>query len=204
MSGLNNSKIRVALHIHTLYSPCAETKLEDINEYSRKLGIDVIAVTDHNTIGGALCLRALAPDLRIIIGEEIQTRQGEIIGLFLEQEIEPGLDAVETCERIKAQHGLVYVPHPFDIFKIHRLKKQTLMQILDMVDIIEVFNAKSILKIFNWKASRFAKKYGKIGAGGSDAHHLEAIGLCLNEMEDFSSPMEFLRNLRNARLIKHS
>ncbi|MCL6520328.1 MAG: histidinol-phosphatase, partial [Armatimonadetes bacterium] len=68
---------------------------------------------------------------------------------------------------------------------------------------IEVFNAKSIFKIFNWKASRFAKQYGKTGAAGSDAHHLEAIGLCLNEMEDFSSPTEFLRNLRNARLIKH-
>ncbi len=201
MSGANNPKIKVALHIHTLYSPCGETKLEDIGEYCRSHNINVIAITDHNTIAGALCLRALAPDLRIIVGEEIQTRQGEVIGLFLEHEIEPYLDVAETCERIRSQRGLIYVPHPFDLFKIHRLRKRALMQILDMVDIIEVFNAKS-LNIFNQQAAHFAERYAKIGAVGSDAHCLDDIDACLNEMEDFSSPSEFLESLRNARFIK--
>jgi len=197
----DDPKVNVALHVHTLYSACAETRVEEIGDYCRSRGIDVLAVTDHDTIAGALCLRAVVPDLRIIVGEEIPTRQGEIIGLFLEHEIEPHLDALETCERIKAQGGLVCIPHPFDPFKIHRLRKHALMRVLDMVDIIEVFNAKSVFPVFNGVAVRFAERYGKAGAAGSDAHYLQAIDLCSNEMEDFTGPQEFLANLRKAKLV---
>ncbi len=193
-------RINVALHVHTLYSPCAETRLEDIEEYCRENGVDVISITDHDTIGGALELKAVSPHLRVIVGEEIKTAQGEIVGLFLQHEIAPGLDALETCELIKRQGGLVYIPHPFDPFKINRLKRHKLMEVLHMVDIIEVYNAKLITPIYNMVAKRFADRHGKIGAAGSDAHYLKAIDVCVNEMDDFSTPQEFLAHLRNGRL----
>lgn len=197
----DDSKITVALHIHTLYSACSETKLEQIEDYCHSNGIDVLGVTDHDTIGGALALQAVAKKLRVIVGEEIHTRQGEITGLFLKEEIPLGLDALETCERIKEQGGLVYLPHPFDPFKINRLKKNALMRVLDLIDIIEVFNAKSNLPIFNVAAARFAERHGKIGAAGSDAHYLDAIGLCANVMKDFDTPQEFLESLKDAHLV---
>lgn len=201
MSESDCPKINVALHVHTLYSPCAETRPHDMEEYCLKNRVDVLGVTDHDSIAGALELQTVSPGLRVIVGEEIKTRQGEIVGLFLKHEIEPGLDALETCERIKEQGGLTYVPHPFDPFKINRLKKRILMELLDMIDIIEVYNAKLITPFFNISAKRFSEKHRKIGAAGSDSHYLSAIDTCVNEMDDFSTPEEFLHNLANGRLV---
>jgi len=191
----------VALHVHTVYSACAETRLEDIPGFCREHGIDVLGVTDHDTIAGALALKAAAPELRLIIGEEIRTSSGEITGLFLNEEIEGGLSPIETCERIKAQGGLIYIPHPFDPFKFHRLRRHALREILHLADIIEVFNGKANMPIFNTFAAAFAKRHGKLGAAGSDAHYLHAINLCTNMMADFRTPREFLDNLRHAELI---
>lgn len=193
--------VSVALHVHTLYSPCAETKLEDIGEYCRRKGIDVIGITDHDTIAGAVALKKIIKGVRVIIGEEIKSKQGEIVGLFLKDEIKPEQDARDTCEQIKEQGGLVYIPHPFDIFKIHRLKKDALMRVLDLVDMIEVFNAKSLLPVSSNIAMRFAEQHGKIAAAGSDAHYLPAIDLCVNEIKDFSTPQEFLENFRDVHRL---
>lgn len=204
MSQADDSRVTVALHVHTLYSACAETKLEQIPDYCREKGIDIICITDHDTIAGAVALKEIAGDLRVIVGEEIHTRQGEIVGLFLSEEIKPGLDALETCKLIKAQGGLVYLPHPFDPLKIRRLKKKALVKLLDYMDIIEVFNAKLNLPVFNVVAAKFAFDYGKAGAAGSDAHYLGAIDVCTNEMADFSTPEEFLTSVRTARLTTHS
>jgi predicted metal-dependent phosphoesterase TrpH len=195
---MSEAKINTALHIHTQYSACSETRIENIPEFCREKGVDVIVITDHDTIAGALALQAIAGDLRVVIGEEIMTRQGEIIGLFLKHEIEPGMNAAETCERIKEQGGLVYIPHPFDPFKIHHIKTRTLVDIMDLVDIIEVFNAKASLPVFNTIAAKFAEHYGKVGAVGSDAHYLRAIALSINKMDDFHTPQEFLANLHSA------
>lgn len=172
-----------------------------MEEYCRENDIDVLGVTDHDTISGALALRAVTRDLRLIVGEEILTRHGEIIGLFLKKEIEHGLTAMETALRIKEQGGLVYIPHPFDPLKVRRLRRRFLMEILDLVDIIEVFNAKVILPVYNAVAASFARRHGKAAAVGSDAHYLSAIGLCRNVMKDFRTPQEFLESLRNAELV---
>jgi predicted metal-dependent phosphoesterase TrpH len=201
MPKADGSKVTVALHVHTLYSACSETRLEDISSYCRTAGVNVLGITDHDTISGALALKKVAPKLRTIIGEEILTHDGEIVGLFLKQEIEPGLSALETAQRIKEQGGLVYIPHPFDPMKVRRIKKRAVMEILDLIDIIEVFNAKTTFPIFNTVAARFAKLHGIIQAVGSDAHYLTAIGLCMNKMKDFITPEDFLNNLRDAELI---
>lgn len=200
MPEVGSSRIRVALHVHTLYSACAETKLEQIGDYCREKAISVLGITDHDTIAGALALQKVAADLRIIVGEEIHTRQGEITGLFLKEEIKPWLSARKTCELIKEQGGLVYIPHPFDPLKIRRLRKRALDDIIEFVDIIEVFNAKLNLPVFNVVAAKFAFDHGIAGAAGSDAHYLQAIDVCTNEMADFSTPEQFLTNLRTACL----
>jgi predicted metal-dependent phosphoesterase TrpH len=203
MSKASSPRITAALHVHTLYSPCAETKLEAIPGFCREKGIGVIGIADHDTIAGALELKAIADGLRVIVCEEVLTADGEIIGMFLHDEIEPGQSALETCEQIKAQGGLICIPHPFDPLKIRRLRKRALMDVLEYVDIIEVFNAKLNLPVFNVVAAKFAFDYGKAGAAGSDAHYLQAIDVCTNEMDDFSTPEEFLANLHHARLTTH-
>jgi len=188
--------------VHTLYSACAETRLEQIGDYCRAHGVDAIGVTDHDTTAGALALKSvIGKGVRVIVGEEIKTNQGEIIGLFLNEEIKPGLDPMETVLRIKEQGGIVYIPHPFDPFKINRLKRSALMQIIDHVDIIEVFNAKVVIPSFYVIARNFAKRHGKIGAVGSDAHYLPAINACLNQIDRFSTPEEFLNNFKDAKLV---
>lgn len=192
----------MALHVHTLYSPCAETKLEQIGDYCRRRGVNMLGVTDHDTTAGALALKkVIGKGVKIIVGEEIKTRQGEIVGLFLNKEIQPNLDALDTVKQIKDQGGVVYIPHPFDPFKINRLKKSTLMEVLDYVDIIEVFNAKVVFPAFYVVASNFAKRHGKLGAAGSDAHYLTAIDSCLNQIEPFNTPEEFLKNFQDVNLM---
>ncbi len=203
MSEVNGSQVTLAIHIHTQYSACSDTRIDDIADYCRAKGVNVLGVTDHNTIAGALALKSVANDLRIIIGEEISTRQGEIIGLFLNKEIEANLDALETCKRIKDQGGLVYIPHIIDPFKIHRMRLRTLMSILDSVDIIEIFNAKASMPVFNALSANFAEMYHKIRVAGSDAHYLQAIDLCVNKMRNFSTPQEFLASLSGAEIIAH-
>lgn len=201
MPETNGSKVNVALHVHTLYSACAETKLEVIGDYCRRKGVHALGITDHDTTAGAFALKSvLGKDVKLIIGEEIKTRQGEIIGLFLKKEIPPGLEAVETVHRIKDQGGIVYIPHPFDPLKITRLKKSALLQVIDMVDIIEVFNAKVVFPVVYVIAKNFAKKHGKLGAAGSDAHYLPAIDSCLNQIAPFNGPEEFLENFRDVQL----
>lgn len=196
------SKINVALHVHTQYSACSETKPEDMSAYCISKGINTIGVTDHDTIAGAKALHAIAKGIRVIIGSEIRTAQGEIIGLFLKKEIDHGLDALSTCEEIKDQGGLVYLPHPFDPFKIRRLKMRSIMRCLDLIDIIEIFNAKAAFPIFNRFAEMFAERHGKVAAVGSDSHYLGSMDMCLNEMDDFNTPAQFLESLRHASFIK--
>ncbi len=191
--------MNVALHVHTNFSACSESKLPAIAEYCRRGGIDAIAITDHNRIDGALAFAKEAPDLHVIIGEEISTMHGEVVGLFLSKKIEAGGNLRETCIEIKRQGGLVYVPHPFDKFKVHRVRRRRLSEIIDLVDIIEVFNAKISLPMYNVRALHVAERFGKVGAVGSDSHFVASIGSAINIMEPFTDPASFLENLRQAR-----
>lgn len=196
--------MRVALHVHTNYSACSESPVEEIAEYCRRHDIGAIAITDHNSIDGALQLREVAPGLQVIIGEEISTRQGEVVGLFLKDEILADLDLRPTCEQIKAQGGLVYVPHPFDKFKTHRVRSRHLEAILDLVDIIEVFNGKISLGIYNARALAYAARVNKVGAVGSDSHYVTSIDSAINVMDPFTGPEDFCEKLARAEFETRS
>ena len=179
-------------------SACSESPVEEIAEFCRRHDIGAIAITDHNSIDGALKLREIAPDLQVIIGEEISTREGEVVGLFLKEEILADKDLRPTCELIKAQGGLVYIPHPFDKFKVHRVRSRHLAAILDMVDIIEVFNGKISLGMYNARALAYSIRVGKGGAVGSDSHYVKSINSAINVMEPFDGPGDFLAKLAKA------
>ncbi|MBI2910749.1 MAG: PHP domain-containing protein [Chloroflexi bacterium] len=167
-------------------------------------GITCLAVTDHNRIDGALEARAVAPAaLRVIVGEEIRTSEGEIIGLFLSEAITRDLSPEETCERIKAQGGLAYVPHPFDRFRRSPIRRAALDRIRDRIDALEVLNARNLWPGHDAAALAFARRWGIAGGAGSDAHTPFEVGNAWVEIEDFTTPREFVAALRRGRVGGH-
>src|SRR2546425_988230 len=190
--------IRVALHNHTHYSPDSILSPRRFVHECRRRGINCPAVTDHNTIRGALAVRELA-DFQVIIGEEIRSADGEIIGLFLEEDIPRGLPVGETIERVKAQGGLVGIPHPFDHLRL-ALREATMTNVIDQIDFIETLNARVVFPSHNEKARAFALEHAKPMSAGSDAHSPWEVGRAYGEMRRFCDTEDFLPALRHARL----
>ncbi len=197
------SLIRADLHNHTHYSPDSILSPEHLLRRARKRKLDAVAVTDHNTIRGGLAARELAerecPEVRIIVGEEVRTRDGEILGLFLTEEVPRGLSAAETVDRIKAQGGLAGAPHPYDSFR-SGLDERVMRELAPQLDFIEGLNARMILAMHNDRACGFAAKHGLPLSAASDAHSPREIGRAYVEMPDFETPQQFLDSLRAGRL----
>lgn len=189
---------KVELHTHTNYSSDSITSFEEIIDSCEALGVDVLAVTDHNQIDGALRLAAMAP-FKVIVGEEILTKQGEIIGLFLKTLIPAGLSMDQTIKLIKAQGGLVYLPHPFDkTTRRTSVFTSEIMDFIDDIDIVEIYNGRTVLPWDNYKARKLAKQNNKIMAVGSDAHTKFEYGRNYQIVKDFETPKQFLEVLRKS------
>jgi len=194
--------LKADLHVHTQYSLDCNTPLEKIAGRCIEKGINCIAIADHGTTEGALKLRETAP-IMIIVAEEILTPYGEIMGMFLEETIPSGLPVAETLSRIKAQGGLVCIPHPFDIFRSSALRSHVIEEIVDQIDIVEVLNARVMLPQNSAKARAFARKHGIIQGAGSDAHTLREIGNAYIEMPEFKGRDDFLDALRKGKIRGH-
>ena len=193
--------LRADLHVHTSYSHDSEMSPERLVSQCLKMGLNCLAVTDHDSIEGALAVREIAP-FRVIVGEEVCTADGEITGLFLREWVPPGLPAVETVLRIKEQGGIVSIPHPFDRFRSRVISADGLRDILPHVDIIEVFNSRNSLDADNIKARELAAEYGVLGSAVSDAHTPLEVGRTYVEMPDFDgTPAGFLAALAKGRLV---
>jgi hypothetical protein len=194
--------IDVDLHMHTDHSPDCATPVEVLLATARDQGLGAIAVTDHNEVSGALEAADKAAEfgVKVIVGEEVKTAsQGEVIGLFLQERIPRGLTLEETILAIRAQGGVVYVPHPFD--RMHAVPDyEHLLAVLDDVDAIEVYNPRVAIGAFNDEAERFAAKYRVVAGAGSDAHVAQGLGSVRVTMPDFDGPEEFLEALRAARI----
>jgi len=173
--------------------------LEQIIARCLEVGINCLAVADHNAIEGAIKLKEMAP-FPIIVSEEILTSNGEIIGMFLSQEIPSKLSAEETIAQIKAQGGLVCIPHPCDRLRFSVFRNQVFENIMPEVDIIEVFNARSLVPGSSAKAWELAQKYGKLASAGSDAHTPSEIGNAYVEMPEFNGKDEFLASLAQGKI----
>lgn len=199
---MNGRKLlRGDFHIHTWYSKDSLLSPQRLVERAVQVGLSCIAVTDHNTIAGALAVQRCNPPFTIIVGEEIKSAQGEIIGLFLKEPVPSRLSALETVKRIKEQGGVVSVPHPFDHFRRSVIQYEALIEILPYVDIIEAFNARNLLLRDSEKAGRFAVEHGKLMAAGSDSHASVELGSVFVELPEFQGPEEFLQALRQSRII---
>ncbi len=192
--------VRLDLHIHTEFSFDASISAEDIRTRCRELGLSGVAICDHNRCKAAGAWAEALADLKIIPGEEIRSRDGEIIGLFLQEEIPGGLTAEATMTRIKEQGGLVCIPHPFDYIKLHRLSSADLLRLRDSIDLIEGINGKPRFGGANDKAMRFAAEHSFLMSGGSDAHSAAHLGRVYTEMPDFDGPAGFLASLQEATL----
>jgi predicted metal-dependent phosphoesterase TrpH/glycosyltransferase involved in cell wall biosynthesis len=192
--------IDVDLHMHTDHSGDCVTPVDVLLATARERGLGAIAVTDHNVIGGALAARAKADEygIKVIVGEEVMTgEQGEVIGLFLEEQIPRGMTLEATIAEIHRQGGLVYVPHPFD--RMHSVPDyENLLKVIPDLDALEVFNPRIAIPAYNEEAVRFAGKYRIVGGAGTDAHVAQGLGAVRIRMHDFDGPEEFLESLRHA------
>jgi predicted metal-dependent phosphoesterase TrpH len=192
--------IRADLHIHTCYSIDCLSPLERIVERCLELGINCIAVADHNTIAGALKLKEIAP-FKVIVAEEILTPVGEIMGLFLIEAVSSGLSPQQTISQIRSQGGLVAIPHPFGRSLPWNTNALTSAEVLSAVDIIETFNSRTPSSNSIVRAGRLAKEYGKVASAGSDAHTLGEIGRAYVEMPEFDGPEDFLNSLARGKIF---
>ena len=193
--------LKADLHIHTEYSMDCESPLEKIINRCLELDINCIAVADHGTAEGALKMQGMAP-FPVIVAEEVLTDDGEIMGMFLQETIPSGMSLADTLNQIKAQGGLVCIPHPFDTFRGSALGSK-INEILEQIDIIEVFNARSPLLRSSDKARQFAEKYGFVQSAGSDAHHIHEIGNAYVEMAEFNGKDSFLQALARGKIHGH-
>jgi predicted metal-dependent phosphoesterase TrpH len=194
--------LRADLHVHTEYSIDCGTPLDKIISRCLEIGINCVAICDHGTAEGALKMREIAP-FHIIVAEEILTPHGEIMGMFLQETIPSGLSVEKTISRIRAQGGLVCIPHPFDAIRHSALRNPILEEIAGEIDIIETFNSRTLLPQNSAKALAFALKYGLFKSAGSDAHTVGEIGNAYVEMPEFNGRDDFLQALGKGKISGH-
>src|ERR1700693_5167798 len=187
--------LRVDLHLHSIFPHDGQSSLQALIERSRECGLDRIALTDHNTVEGAIELARIAPELAIV-GEEAKTREGEVIGLFITSRLPPYLPPEDVMDLVHAMGGLTYIPHPFDRHRAN-FRAERIVELADRIDIIETYNA-WCEPAENQAATRFAADLGKVGATGSDAHAASELGRSWMEIEDYASPQDFLEKRRHA------
>jgi hypothetical protein len=178
------------------------TPLEKIVSRCLEIGINCIAICDHGTAEGALRMREIAP-FTVIVAEEIMTSHGEIMGMFLEETIPSRLPVKEVISQIRAQGGLVCIPHPFDMLRQSALRSNMLEEIVEQIDIIEVSNSRTIFPQNSAKALAFATKYGIPKSAGSDAHTPREIGRTYIEMPEFEGKDDFLQALEKGKISEH-
>ena len=195
--------VRVDLHAHTMWSGDSTTTPDELADAVRATGLDVLCITDHNAIAGALRLREELP-CRVVVGEELRTAAGEIIGLFLTERVPMGVGPMEAARAIRDQGGVVYVPHPFDPMR-RNLASPALHELAEagLIDAIEVLNAKTSLPSLNRRAAEFADEFGLASGAGSDAHVPDAIGAAYVEAPAFDGPEDFVAALRAGRIVGH-
>lgn len=189
-------RVKVDMHMHSERSPDSRMRPAQQARRIKETGLDVVCATDHNTIEGGLRLREIADGFRVIVGEEILSRDGEIIGLFLEKDVPPRLSAEETIARIRDQGGVVSIPHPFSRNRLNHIRRAALDRIRTSIDAIEIFNAREAFNADNLRAAQYASDHDIAGAVASDAHRPAEVGAAWLEMDDFADRDGFVAALR--------
>jgi predicted metal-dependent phosphoesterase TrpH len=192
--------VRVDCHLHTVASGDSVLTVEELADRARQAGLDVVCVTDHNVTHAAVAAAERDLGVRVIVGEEVRTPDGDVIGLFLTERIPYVLPVAEVVGLIREQGGVVYAPHPFDLDRSSLGRVLPGLCAAGSVDVIEVFNAKVADQALNDEATRLAARFGLPGGAGSDAHDAAGVGAAYLEMPDFDGPASFLAALADARV----
>jgi len=192
--------MRIDLHCHTRYSRDSLNTFDALLRRMEQRGLDMVAITDHNTMDGALEFCRRAPD-RFVVGEEIKTLQGELIALFLEEQVPPGFSVQETIAWVHAQGGLVGASHPLDRLRAEAMGRKTLESIHKHLDFIEVFNARTVFLGDNRLARGMASRWGLPGSAGSDAHAPLEVGRAYVKMPHFEGRFDFLDCLAQGQIV---
>ena len=190
-------------HIHTRFSRDSLLTEERFIEKAIERGLTHVAVTNHNNVEGAVAVRdkvaelGLTDKLTVIVGEEVSTADGEVVGVFLTKTIPRGLSANETADEIHRQGGLVSIPHPFDPFRASHIKEGPLRNLAEVrkIDMLEVFNSRVTFQRHNQEAAEFAARYGIPGISASDSHSSFEVAMAFNAMPPFESADELRQAL---------
>jgi predicted metal-dependent phosphoesterase TrpH len=193
-------RVRLDMHMHTEYSRDSRLTLGELALVAKEAGLGAICVTDHDTIEGALRLRDMDTGLVVIVGEEITSADGELIGLFLASRVAPGQSAERTIAQIHEQGALAYVPHPFSRNRRRHLRRAVLERVASAIDVVEVFNAREIASASNLLALEFAREQALPGGVGSDSHRRSEIGRAYVEVARFAGPEELVVALREGEV----
>lgn len=190
---------KIDLHTHSTASKDGGISPDQYEKALSSGVLDFVAITDHDTIEMALQMNKKHGS-KVIVGEEIMTCEGEIIGLFLDTVIEPGQSAIDTVKAIKAQNGLVYIPHPLETLR-KGLSAETLEQIKNYIDIVEVFNARAVVQNRGSKAAAWAKMNSKAVAAASDAHGVKALGRTYTQINEAPTKENLVNLLIRSQMI---
>jgi predicted metal-dependent phosphoesterase TrpH len=195
----------VDLHCHSSASFDSLSKPADLVRNAGRFGLTHLAITDHERIDGAQRARDVAPDgVSIIVGEEVRTSGGDLLGLFLERPVPPGMSPAETAAAIHEQGGLVGLPHPFDRFRSSGgagAAADALVFLVAAIDFVEVHNARAMGRA-NERAALFATEHGLPGVASSDAHSLMEVGVAYTVLpRSFSTAAELRELLRDVDLV---
>jgi hypothetical protein len=190
---------QIETHCHTLISKDSLARPADLVAASRRKSLDRVVITDHNSISGALAAQAIDPE-RIIVGEEIMTRQGEILAFFVQEQIPPNLEALQTIEILRQQGAFISVSHPFDLLRGGRWELRDLEAIAPQVDAIEIFNSRCVHNGYNEQAETFARLHNLPGTAGSDAHALFELGRARLVVPPFKDAEELKGVIREAQM----
>jgi predicted metal-dependent phosphoesterase TrpH len=197
------TRVFADFHIHTRFSRDSILTEEKFIKVAIERGLTQVAITNHNNVEGAIAVRdkvaelGLTDKLTVILGEEVSTDDGEVVGVFLTKTIPRGLSARETADEIHRQGGLVSIPHPFDPFRGSHIKEGPLRNLADLgqIDMIEVFNCRVTFQRHNQEAAEFAQRYGIPGIAASDSHSSFEVAMAFNAMPAFDSGEELRASL---------
>jgi predicted metal-dependent phosphoesterase TrpH len=200
------SRAFVDLHCHSSASFDSLASPRSIVRAAASRGLTHIAITDHDRIHGALEARDIArieaPSVTVLIGQEIKTREGDLIGVFLDRAVPTGLGAIEAIAAVREQGGLVGIPHPFDSHRGSLLAAGAGVDLAPLVDWVESHNARILLGDGNERAAKYAADHGLPGVAVSDAHSVLEVGVAYIAVDgDPSTPDGLRAALRTVELV---
>lgn len=185
--------LKADLHIHTSHSFDCATQPREVVRAAERIGLGVIGVTDHGTRAGGLEAAKVARKIRVLVGQEVKTRQGDVLVFDIDRDLEQGQDCERTCREAKELGGFIIIPHPFDPFR--EVTGKGTDRILKYADAIEGFNPKCFFGWSNRKAEEYARKHGLPAVASSDAHRAEEVGRAYTLLEG-ADPFQAIQNGR--------